>query len=168
MGSESGVRDGVCKLCVYVYPTIYIDINLAIPHITMTFDTNYFIINPWYMAQKHLHFEELNVFSFISIIATNRQNELMNCSVLEIGWSVAGPQVINEKTQAPKSSVSSQTYTEADGKGETRLPVSTFQPSHPWVAHPLWEIVIVLRAVIVGRAPRRKTLWTTFFSHKKV
>lgn len=37
------------------------------------------------MARNHPYFEELNVFSFVSVIATHRQNEVMDCLVLEIG-----------------------------------------------------------------------------------
>lgn len=54
----------------------------------------------------------LNAFFFIK---TCGQDKIIN-------WSVVGPEVMDEKTQAPKSFKGAEIYTEADRKGKTRFP----------------------------------------------
>lgn len=44
--------------------------------------------------------EELNAFSFMSIIATRGQDVFMDCLGLEVGWSLVGPQVMDKEAQA--------------------------------------------------------------------
>lgn len=85
----------------------------------------------------------------------------MKCSVLETGQSVVGPQFIDKKIQAQKSSI-----TEADGKA-TRLPGFCFSVQPCLGSSSMMGVCHGAESRHLGTVQETKTLRTIFFFHAR-